>query len=60
MLVSPAQAGHGVVDTGSSGGATALTIILAVGISFLIFYLARQKWRRRRLARDDEVDPLDQ
>ena len=48
MLVARAFAGHGVVDTGSSGGANTPLIILGVGILFLIFHMARKRWQRRR------------
>ena len=48
MLVSQAWAGHGVVDTGSSGGGNTLLVILGVGILFVLFHTARKRWRRRK------------
>jgi len=52
MLISPALAAHGVVDTGSSGGGTALLVILAVIVGVALIYIAQKKWRRRLQARD--------
>jgi len=53
MLISSALAGHGVVSTGSSGGGTALLIILAVAIVLFLAHLGRKKLRGRLLGRDD-------
>ncbi len=53
MLVSRALAGHGVVDTGSSGGGNALLIILGIGIALGLAYMGWKKWRRRQAPRDD-------
>jgi hypothetical protein len=44
--------GHGVVDTGSDGGGNALLIILGGGILFLVFYMARKRWRGRKAGLD--------
>ncbi|MGF1609701.1 MAG: hypothetical protein ACFCUQ_09920 [Kiloniellales bacterium] len=52
MLISPALAAHGVADTGSSGGAIALLIILAVVIGLFFAYMALRKWRERAQERD--------
>jgi hypothetical protein len=52
MLISPALAGHGVADTGSSGGGIALLVILAVVIMLAFGYMAQKKWRRRMQGRD--------
>ena len=59
MLVSRALAGHGVVDTGSSGGGNALLIILGVGILFILLYLGRKRWRGRNARRDDNEESRD-
>ncbi len=53
MLVSPALAGHPMVNTGSSGGANALLIILGALITLGIAYMTWKKWRRKQAARDD-------
>ena len=53
MLISPAYATNAMVGTGSSGGAIALSIIVAAAITFLLAYVAHKKWRRRRLMRRD-------
>ncbi len=53
MLISRALAGHGVVDTGSSGGGDALLIILGVGILFILLYFGRKRWRGRNASRND-------
>lgn len=47
MLVSRAQAAHGVVDTGSSGGGNALLIILGVAIAFGVGFSIYKRWRNR-------------
>jgi hypothetical protein len=51
MLISPAFAFDATPGTGGSGGAIALSIILAVAITALLVYVAQKKWRRRRLSR---------
>lgn len=51
MLISPALAWNSIPGTGGSGGANALTIILAVAITALFVNVAWKKWRRRRLMR---------
>ena len=51
MLISPALAWNSVPGTPTSGGAHALTIIIAVAITALFFNVAWKKWRRRRLMR---------
>ena len=51
MLISPALAWNSVPGTPISGGAHALTIIIAVAITALFFNVAWKKWRRRRLMR---------
>ncbi len=51
MLISPAWA-HGLVHAETSGGGTALLIILAGIISLYFGYRARNKWRKRELQRD--------
>ena len=48
MLISPALAAHVTPDTATSGGAIALTIILAVAGAFLLVYLRQKKWRGRK------------
>ena len=53
MFVSPAFAANSVVGTDSSGGAVALSIIIAVAITVLLVHVAHKKWRRRRLLRRD-------
>ena len=53
MLISRALAGHGVVDTGSSGRGDALLIILGIGILFILLYFGRKRWRGRNAGRDD-------
>ncbi len=57
MPVSRALAGHGIVDTGSSGGGDTLLIILGVAILFGLFYMARKRIKRRDAApgTDDET-----
>jgi hypothetical protein len=47
MLVSRAEAAHGVVDTGSSGGGDALLIILGVAIAFGLGFSIYKRWRNR-------------
>lgn len=51
-MFSRALAGHGVVDTGSSGGGNAVLIILGVGIVIGLFYMGRKRWQRRAAKRD--------
>jgi membrane protein implicated in regulation of membrane protease activity len=53
MLISPALAFDATPGTGSSGGAIALSIIIAVAITSLVVYVILKKWRRRRLSRRD-------
>ena len=53
MLISPAFAFNGTPGTGSSGGAIALSIIIAVAITLLLAHVAYKKWHRRRLLRRD-------
>jgi hypothetical protein len=57
MLISRALAGHGVTDTGSSGGGDALLIILGVGITFAIVYTFFKRWRKRKAMRDGDGEP---
>ncbi len=52
MLISPAMAAHFTPPSESTGGATALSIILAVGLVIFLAYLGRKRWRRRKLERD--------
>ena len=59
MLVSRALAGHGVVDTGSEGGANALLIILGVGILFLLLYWGRKRWHGRNAKPDANNESPD-
>lgn len=51
MFVSPAFAANAPINTGSSGGAIALAIIVGAAIMLLIAHVAHKKWRRRRLLR---------
>jgi hypothetical protein len=53
MLISLALASDGTPGTGGTGGAIALSIIIAVAITWLLVYVALKKWRRRRLLRRD-------
>ena len=48
MLISSAQAWNSVPGTATSGGAHALTIIVAIAIMALIINVAWKKWRKRR------------
>ncbi len=48
MLISPALAAHFTPATGTSGGAIALSIILAAGVAFLLVYVGWKKWRGRK------------
>ena len=48
MFVSPALAWNSVPGTPTSGGAHALTIIIAVAIMALVINVAWKKLRRRR------------
>ncbi len=52
MLTSPALAAHYTPASESSGGAIALSIILAVAVVFFLAYLGQKKWRSHRLERD--------
>jgi hypothetical protein len=56
MLISPALAGHGTTGTGSTGGGTALLIILGVALVLGCLYLAQKKWRRSKLGHDGGGD----
>jgi len=57
-MFSRALAGHGVVDTGSSGGGDAVLIILGVGIVIGLFFMDRKRWQRRAAQRDgSEPEP---
>ena len=51
-MVSSA-AGHGLVDSGSSGGGNAVLIIVGVAVVFGLFYMGRKRWRGRRAGPDD-------
>ncbi len=53
MLMSQALAFDATPGTGSSGGAIALSIIIAVAITLLLVYVAQKKWRRHRQSRRD-------
>jgi hypothetical protein len=48
VFISPALAWNSVPGTPISGGAHALTIIIAVAISALVLHVAWKKLRRRR------------
>ena len=52
-MISQALAFDGTPGTGSSGGAIALSIIIAVAITLLLAHVAYKKWHRRRLLRRD-------
>ena len=52
-MISPAYAFNSIPGTGSSGGAIALSIIIAVAIMSLLVHVAYKKWRRHRLLRRD-------
>ncbi len=54
MLISSALAGHGVTDTGSSGGGNALLIILGVIVVLGLARLVRKKFRDRWEKREDD------
>jgi len=53
IMISQALASNGTPGTGSSGGAIALSIIIAVAITLLLVHVAYKKWHRRRLLRRD-------
>ena len=53
MLMSQALAFDATPGTGSSGGAIALSIIIAAAITLLLVYVAQKKWRRHRQSRRD-------
>ncbi len=59
MLISPALAFDATPGTGGSGGAIALSIIIAVAITWLLVYVALKKWRRRRLMQDGDDESRD-
>ncbi len=48
MLISPAWA-HGFARAETSGGGTALLIILTAVIVLFLGYRGQKKWRRRKL-----------
>ena len=48
MLISPALAAHFAPASESSGGAIALSIILAAVVAYLLFRLGLKKWRGRK------------
>ncbi len=52
MLISPAWAHGSLARDEASGGGTALLIILAAVIAFLLVYRTHKKWRGRKLRRD--------
>ncbi len=52
MLISPALAAHFTPPSESSGGAIALSVILAVAVVFFLAYLGQKKWRGRKLMCD--------
>ncbi len=52
MFISPAWAAHFAPPSESTGGATALSIILAVGLVLFLAYTGHKRWRKRRLKRD--------
>ncbi len=57
-MFSRALAGHGVVDTGSSGGGNAVLIILGVAIIVGLVTMGRKRWQRRAARRDaSEPEP---
>ena len=56
MLVSRAEAAHGVVDTGSSGGGNALLIILGVAIAFGVGFSIYKRWRNRTQNGDGDAE----
>ena len=51
MTFLPFWAWNSIPGTGGSGGATALSILLAVGVTALFLYVAQKKWRRWRASR---------
>ncbi len=53
MLISSARAAHFAPASESSGGAIALSIILAVGIAIFLANMAYKKWRARKPSGDD-------
>jgi hypothetical protein len=54
MLISPASAAHFVPPSESSGGAVALSIILAAAIVLFLVYMGQKKWRSRVPRRDGD------
>jgi hypothetical protein len=54
MLISPALAAHFTPPSESSGGAIALSIILAVVVAFFLANSGLKKWRRRVLRGDGD------
>ena len=57
-MVSSA-AGHGTVDSGSSGGGNAVVIIVGVVVVLGLFYMGRKRWRARRAGPDDGHESQD-
>lgn len=53
MFISRALAAHGVVSTGSSGGGTALLIILGTALFFGLVYVLQKKLRKRMGEREE-------
>ena len=49
-MISTAWAANSPLN-GSHGGGTALAIIIGAGLTFLLLYVGRKKWQRRKLAR---------
>jgi hypothetical protein len=47
-------------STGKTGGATALSIMLGVGLLYLLVYVGQKKWRRRKLRREGNDELRDQ
>ena len=61
MAASRALAGHGIVDTGSSGGGDTLLVILGVVILLGLFHMAwkRMKMKKHRAAGGADDAPKD-
>ncbi len=54
LTFSPALA-HGALDTGSTGGGTALLIIIAVAVAVVLVRAGWNRWRRRKPEPDDKI-----